>query len=130
MSRVRASSVVPSIVALAVVLLFAATPHGQTRPPQQPPKGPTIPQSVRDRATKNGRVRVIVELRLPGNGGRLPEARLGNSQAILNRRQDIAGARGRILASLTGGNGRETRRFQTLPFIALEVGASHVRCRR
>ena len=75
MSRVRASSVVPSIVALAVVLLFAATPHGQTRPPQQPPKGPTIPQSVRDHVAKNGRVRVIVELRLPGNGGRLAEAR-------------------------------------------------------
>ncbi len=125
MSRVRASSVVPSIVVLSVVLLFAAaSPHGQTRPPQRPPKGPTISQSVRDRAAKNGRVRVIVELRLPGNNGLLPERRLGNAQAILNRRQDITGARGRILASLTAGSGRETRRFQTLPFVALEVGAN------
>src|SRR5262245_37642371 len=119
MFRLRPSAVVSSLVALLLVTGSLTSVRGQA-PATPQGRGAVISQSLRDRAARDGRVRVIVQLRLDGSTA--PEARLGSTQAILNRRQNIAGARARVLARLAAGTMRETRRYQTVPFVALEVG--------
>ncbi len=116
------ASVVPSFIALFVVVGLLASVQGQAPPPLQQ-QGPVVPQALSDRAARDGNVRVIVQLRLTG-GTATPEAQLlgrGGAPAILAQRQEIAGARARVLARLSAGTMRETRRYQTLPFVALEV---------
>jgi subtilisin family serine protease len=126
MTRVRASAVVPSLVALFVAGFLATV---QTQSPQAGApqgRGPVVPQELKNRAARDGRVRVIVQLRLPGDGALASEAaiaRQGGAAAVNSRRQDIAEARGRVLARMAQGF-RETRRFQTVPFVAVEVDAN------
>jgi subtilisin family serine protease len=68
-------------------------------------------------------VRVIVHLRLSG-GDFITEptlARGGGAPNVVAQRQNISGARERVLSRLNQGNARETRRFQTVPLVALDV---------
>jgi len=125
MSRTRASAVVPSLIALFVVALLATSDgHTQLQAQRQ---GPIVPQSLRDRAAREGRVRVIVELRLTdASAAASPEARLGGANAVLSRRQDIASTRARVLARLAQSTMREKRRYQTLPFVAMEIGPNEL----
>ena len=60
-----------------------------------------------------GRSRVLVELRLPG--GVRPEG---------EQRQAIARAQDEVLSRLSGTDFRLVRRFESTPFLALEVGPS------
>ncbi len=75
-------------------------------------------QALLDRAQQEGSVRVIVELRLPSHraeGSLAPEARRSQRLAIVKAQSDA-------LARLNRRSHRVVHRFQTVPFVALEVG--------
>ena len=65
------------------------------------------------------RTRVLVQLRTPE--AYEPEARLGNPAAVAAQRRAIETAAARVLANLTGTDHRVARRYQTIPFVALDV---------
>jgi subtilisin len=127
MARVRRSAFIPSciaVLAIASVLVAAQSPSAPT--PQGPGSG--VPQAVRDRAARDGRVRVIVELRL-SSGASATEGglmRVGGAAAVLAQRQEIAVARDRVLSRLSAATMRETRRYQTVPLVALEIGPNEL----
>ena len=74
-------------------------------------------------AAQDGRSRVIVELRLP-SGPHVPEGRGASPAAIGAQRRAIADAGARVLARLQRGGPRLLHRYQTVPYLALEVSAS------
>jgi len=89
-------------------------------PPSTDSAGNIVLPEVRERARREGRVRVIAEMRLPA-GQHVPEGLL--SGAALNvQRRDIAGVRGQILARLAGRTHHVLRQYSSVPLIALEVG--------
>jgi subtilisin family serine protease len=63
--------------------------------------------------------RVIVELRLPSR--HVPEGELSDATTILNQRQSIASRIAEVLSRLPTRARPAPRRFQTVPFVALEV---------
>lgn len=65
------------------------------------------------------RTRVLVQLRTPEI--HTPEARLANPAAVAAQRRAIATAAQRVVARLAAGEHRIARRYQTVPFLALEV---------
>jgi subtilisin family serine protease len=87
---------------------------------------PTRAQSNRDistliaKAQAQGRVRVIVGLRLATYK---PEGRL-DVRAAQAQRASIAQAQNALLNQLAAHNARVTRRFTTIPYLALEVNAN------
>jgi subtilisin family serine protease len=81
---------------------------------------PRIAQELRDRVHLEGRVRVIVKLRLRG-GEQVPEGQLGSSAAVAMQRTDIASAQSRVLARLAKRAHRLVHRYRTVPFVAVEV---------
>jgi len=90
----------------------------------QPPSAvqtpaPRVPQDLRNRVLRDGRARVIVELRLPA--AHVPEGALGDRLAVARQRQRIAAAADRVVARLAPGSHREVRRFVTVPHVVLEV---------
>jgi subtilisin family serine protease len=69
-----------------------------------------------------GRTRVLVQLRLPG--AHVPEGRLPNAAAVAAQRRAIDGAAARVLSALDPAGHRLARRYQTVPFVALEATAA------
>ena len=123
MIRPRTAVVLTFItLSLAAGVLASGDQQG---PPAQGQR-PVVPPGLRDKAVQNGNVRVIAALRLRGGSPQAEAllARGGGPQAVSMQRQDIADARGRVIAQVAAAGGRETRRFQTLPFVALEVNAN------
>src|SRR5262245_7461785 len=80
--------------------------------------GPQIPDAVRARSQRGERVRVVVELKLQSS--LLPEASLRTAAAVTAQRREIAARADRVLSRLSAGAGR-IRRYQTVPYLALEV---------
>ena len=80
-----------------------------------------IAQELHARAQRDGHVRVIVEVNLQADRF-VPEARLQSAAGVLSQRRAIAAAAGRILSKLPPGQ-RLMHRYQTVPFLALEVSA-------
>lgn len=79
----------------------------------------SISPEVREAVTR-GRARVIVELQ--PSGGFKPEGEL--SQALVEQQRGaIADAQDAVLAALATSNARLLRKPETLPFLALEIGA-------
>ena len=74
-------------------------------------------------AAQDGRSRVIVELRL-ASGPHVPEGRGASPAAIGAQRRAIADAGARVLARMQRGGPRLLHRYQTVPYLALEVSAS------
>lgn len=106
---------------LAVCAFWTASFSGQDLPPQA--ESPTqMGAALRQRAEREGRVRVIVELRLP-SGAHLPEGR-ADPAAVNAQRRAIGDAGGRVLARLQRANHRLLRRYQTVPYVALDVDAA------
>jgi len=68
-----------------------------------------------------GRSRVLVELRLAG--GVRPEGEL-SAEPVAAQRQAIASAQDAVLARLRGTDATFVRRFESVPFLALDVGPS------
>src|SRR5580765_1044024 len=67
---------------------------------------------------------VIVEINLPA-GSFTPEARLSDATAVLTQRRAIAAATERILSKLARGK-RARHRFQTIPYLALDLSAAEL----
>jgi subtilisin family serine protease len=79
-----------------------------------------VEPEVRNRMLREGRLRVIVELWLPG-GAHVPEGLLtGAGQGV--QRRDIASARLHVLSRLVGRNHRVVQQYSTVPMVALEIG--------
>ena len=97
MTRQRAAAVRASV--LLSFSLFAIFLSAQTPPARQPGGRRLVPEALRARAARDGRVRVLVELALPG-GRHVAEGQLRNAVAVLAQRRDIGGASARILAAL------------------------------
>ena len=77
--------------------------------------------ALRQRAERDGQVRVIVELRLP-SGALVPEGRAAGPAAVAAQRQAIGGAGARVLGALQASRHRLVHRYLTVPYLALEVG--------
>jgi subtilisin family serine protease len=82
-------------------------------------QGPQIPQALQDRVQRDGRARVIVELRLPA--AHVAEARLPDQPSIARQRQQIRDRGDRFLARLGTASPRVVRRFSTVPFVVVDV---------
>jgi len=116
--RSRFSALAPALfaplTAALVIGLSARSPQ-----PRAAAAGPRIPQSVRDRAAKSGRVRVIVELKL--GTPHVPERQLKTPQAIGRQRQSIAAQGAQVLGRLPRGSHRVIHQYQTVPYVAIEA---------
>ena len=75
---------------------------------------------LRERVLRQGRVRVIAEMRLP-SGPHVPEGLLSGA-ALGVQRSDIASVRNQILTRLAGRTHRVLRQYGTAPLVALDVG--------
>jgi subtilisin family serine protease len=75
---------------------------------------------VRERVLREGRARVIAEMRLPG-GTHIPEGLLAGGGLTVQRR-DMAEARAHILSRLAGRSHRILQQYSSVPLVALEVG--------
>jgi subtilisin family serine protease len=82
-------------------------------------QGPQIPQGLHDRVQRDGRARVIVELRLAA--AHVAEARLADGPAIARQRQQIRNRGDRVLGRLGSASHRVVRRFSTVPFVVVDV---------
>ena len=76
---------------------------------------------LRQRVQKEGKARVIVQLRLPG-ASHVPEGRLSSAGAVSRQRADIASVQTRLMGRLTTTSHRLFHRHQTVPLLTLEVG--------
>jgi len=111
---------------LGLTLAVLAVPSGGeplSTSASQP--SPAIDHRVRERVQREGRARVIVELQLPA-GVHVPEAHL-TAVAAAAQRADITAARAQIESRLAWTTHRLTRRYQTVPLLALEVGPDALR---
>ncbi len=118
MFRVRSVVAVPIAIVLASAAALVAA--GPAQAPQSGGAGSIVSQQARSSASRQGRVRVLVELRLE-SGVFAPEGRLGGAAGVVAQRNQIARVRDRVLARLTPGMGRLLRQFQTTPYVAVEV---------
>ena len=78
-----------------------------------------VPSELLERAMAESPVRVIAELAVSVQ----PEGRLAGA-AIAEQRARIADTQSGVLADLAASPHRVTRRFRTIPFVALEVSAA------
>jgi subtilisin family serine protease len=77
-----------------------------------------ISQELAARASREGAVRIIVQLDVPT----LPEGRLRAPRSRMLQRQRIAAAQDGLSAELAGTAHRTARRFRSIAFAALEAG--------
>ena len=116
MTRYRAAAARTSV--LLSFALFAIFVSAQA--PPQPGGGRIVPDRLRARAEREGRVRVLVELKL-ASGRHVPEGQLRSTAAIAAQRREILGAGGRMASRLGTADRRIVYRYQTVPYVALEV---------
>ena len=79
---------------------------------------PLVSDELILKAQKEGTVRVIVQVSVPFKA----EGNLKNSLAVASQRIGIATVQDRLLQELRSTNHRIFRRFETIPFVALEAG--------
>ena len=119
MSRQRATAV-------GIILLSPSSPFSRCSDPLKDPPGDRarrggVHQKVRERAARDGNVRVIVELNLQ-SGRHVAEGRLLGGAAVAAQRQAITDTRSRILGEAVGrARHRVIHRYQSLPYVALEI---------
>ena len=77
-----------------------------------------IPAALYDKARAQASVRVIVQLRV----ATIPEGHLESTNAVASQRQGIAARRSKLMTDLAATRHRMIREFETIPFVALEVG--------
>jgi len=104
---------------LSVLSLLLGVALWITLPSADSASSVVLPE-VRERVLREGRVRVIAELRLPG-GAHVPEGHLTAAGQSVQRR-DIASVRLQILSRLAGRNHRLVQQYSTVPLVALEIG--------
>jgi subtilisin len=91
-------------VSVVLLILFGGL---QPQSPRAAAAGPQVPNALRDRAAREGRVRVLVELTVRPVPRGADETRRG--------------VEARLLSKLSPSAHRVVRRFQAVPYIALEV---------
>jgi len=79
--------------------------------------GQVVPAELSQKALVKGKVPVIVHLGVPMT----PEGLLADSATVTAQRLRIATAQQTVLTALTGASHRVRHRYDTLPFVALEV---------
>src|SRR5437773_677550 len=114
MVRRRSVSLHATLVAAAAGLLVVLS--GAVRVSAQ---GPQIPQELRNRVQRDGRARVLVELKLPA--ALVADARLSTVPEVVRQRQQIRDRSDRMFARLASASHRAIRRFSTVPFVVLDV---------
>ena len=77
-------------------------------------------------AAQDSRVRVIVELKL-ASGPHVPEGQGASAAAIAAQRRAIADTGARVLARLQRGGPLVLHRYETVPYLALEMSAGEAR---
>jgi hypothetical protein len=107
------------LVCIGLLLLFLSVSFWMSLPSIDSASSIVLPE-VRERARREGRIRVIAEMRLPA-GRHVPEGLLSGA-ALSVQRRDIAGVRGQILARLAGRTHQVLRQYASVPLVALEVG--------
>jgi subtilisin family serine protease len=117
-----------SLRSLAIPSSFAAVVAGlvgilssEMAPPRAAAQA-EIAQAARQRVRRDGRARVIIELKLPTP--HVPEGTLGSAAAVVGQRQRIEAQRLRVLSRLSATPYRLIHQYQTLPYVALDVDAS------
>jgi subtilisin len=121
MNRKRLSTTIRGALASVAAAAIVLGTHGITSHAQGGPI--RIARDLRDRAARDGRVRVLVELNLPGH---VAEGRLPNILARLGQRQRLSALQSRVISRLSGASRRVVRRYETLPYIALDVDAGEL----
>jgi hypothetical protein len=116
MVRPRAAAFTAFFAITTLTALSAQNPTSQVT------GTPQVPTGLRERAARHGRVRVIVELKLP-NGRHVPEGRAALGP-VNPQRQAIAAAGARIVSRLRATNHRVVHRFESVPYVALELTAA------
>ncbi|MFI5178438.1 MAG: S8 family peptidase, partial [Vicinamibacterales bacterium] len=108
----------PAVFVAATLAIALALSSGAARP-RAAGGGPPIPQNARDRALREGRARVIVELKLPEP--HVPEQRLQSGAAVLRQRQRIASRAAQVLARQPQGAHRAVHQYRSVPYLVLDV---------
>lgn len=103
------------VIVLVTLVLFGQVPTPPTRAQSNRDLGALVAQ-----AQAKGHVRVLVGVRVPTYK---PEGRL-DVRAAQAQRASIAQAQNALLNQLAVHNVRVTRRFTTIPYLALEVNAN------
>ena len=117
--RHRAPAFASSVIALLTVFVL----FGSAGPSGPPGRAPRVQPQVRENAVRYGKARVIVELRLP-SGPTIAEGRLRDRAAVVGQRQAIAAGRDRVLARMAQTGFRVVHRYESVPYMALEVSAA------
>lgn len=86
----------------------------------------SVPPNVWNEVATNGLARVLVEVYVP-QGAFVPEGRLPTLAHILAQRSSLAFAQSQVLVRLQGSGYTLARRFETTPYLALEVDAAALR---
>ncbi|HUO63932.1 MAG TPA: S8 family serine peptidase, partial [Terriglobales bacterium] len=110
------------VLAMALTVLAPGT-SWDPEPAHAQAQDQTALQRIRSTIQSKGRARVIVELRLPA-GQHVPEGLLGSQAAVGLQRQDISNAGARVLSRVLPTGARVFHRFDSLPFVALEVDSA------
>jgi len=104
--------------ALLAVMLGAALVESAPRQALAADHPMTVPAHLLQKAWQEGTVRVIVRLGAPF----APEGLLRDEIAVELQRGDIADVGARVLSGLSGTRHRVIHRYETVPFLALELG--------
>jgi subtilisin family serine protease len=115
----KASRAVGLLFAAGLLFALAFAPGGAVAPRLAHADDLFVSQRVRDDVANNGRARVIVEVRLPD--AFVPEGQLPTPAYVAAQRGNLASAQSLVLALLQGRAHTVLHRFQTVPYLVLEV---------
>ena len=113
----------PVILAFLFVTLGASLAGAASQAPTSSPVG----QDLREQIHRDGWGRVLVQLRTPAARAHVPEGILASQAAVAIQRADILTAQGKVLTRLGATGHRVVHRYQSVPYLALEVGADALR---
>jgi len=108
------------VIALSALLLLNVLDRPAGPADHRPHIDPALPQAL-----GQGRVGVIVELRLPG--GWRPEGELSDPAAVAAQRNAIADVQAMVVTRLAGTTASTVRRYASTPWLALEIDADGLR---
>lgn len=106
----------------AAFFLFSrkSTAQNQSQPPARDIASEVAVQTLTSKVQSEGTVRVIVGLR----GNFEPEGKLPSSVEIVEQRAAIVQAQNRLLSKMAVLRESSIKKFETIPFVALEVDAA------
>src|SRR5256714_4387479 len=113
----------PVILAFLFVTLGASLAGAASQAPTSSP----VSQDLREQIHRDGWGRVLVQLRTPGVRAHVPEGTLASQAAVAIQRADILTAQGKVLTKLGATGHRVVHRYQSVPYLALEVGPDALR---